>query len=149
MVSPPTFLLDCLGLGPSSRPSSPPLSPSKKPPPAACIFCNPSPDRFDIILSSERYLAFTDRSPAAKLHLLVVPRVHVTNVKSLRGEQDARMVQEMKEFGSRALDLASRGAVKGYGAVEAKGKRYGDDPGPRRYGFHVSAHCNHPHSSHY
>ena len=36
-------------------------------------------------------------------HLLVCPKTHIKNVKSLRGEEDALLVQRMKDIGSKAL----------------------------------------------
>jgi hypothetical protein len=70
---------------------------------AACIFCPDSVlspaagNRFEVVHSDARFLAFHDRSPAARVHLLAVPREHVDDVKVLRGAEGA----ELGEWGDR------------------------------------------------
>ncbi len=156
MVSPPSFLLECFGVGPSAArqdrherkqlltdPSARAAAPTTTDEPN-CIFCNPTVEKgFRVVLEDTRFVAFHDRSPAAELHLLVVPRRHVENVKTLRSgeEEDVQLVRQMKDFGSKALDIASQEAKLGTPDVarsHAANGRYTDDPGPRRYGFHVS-----------
>lgn len=90
---------------------------------ASCVFCNPSPDRFDIILQDAHYLVFKDRSPAALRHLLVIPRDHVPNVKSLEGPQGATIVKGLELIGREAL---------------SKVIRQGEESNEFRFGFHVS-----------
>uniref|UniRef100_V5E536 HIT domain-containing protein n=1 Tax=Kalmanozyma brasiliensis (strain GHG001) TaxID=1365824 RepID=V5E536_KALBG len=63
--------------------------------PAKCIFCNVSRDRFNIVLEDDKYICFSDRSPAAAVHLLVIPRTHIANVQSLTS-RDTQLVREMQ-----------------------------------------------------
>jgi hypothetical protein len=72
----------------SPRPQVELQLPSEKEP-SSCVFCNPSPDRFDIIAEDDRYLVFKDRSPAALHHLLAIPRQHIPNIKALQGSNGA------------------------------------------------------------
>ncbi|SPO24574.1 uncharacterized protein UTRI_03843 [Ustilago trichophora] len=87
--------------------------------PAKCVFCNVTPDRFNIILSDDKYICFTDRSPAASIHLLVIPREHIANVRSLT-HRDSDLVREMQALGNKALDMVSH-----------------DSSRERRFGFHI------------
>ncbi|KAI3482046.1 hypothetical protein L1887_55309 [Cichorium endivia] len=72
--------------------------------PAKCAFCNVTPDRFKIILEDAELICFRDRSPAAAVHLQVIPRMHIANVQSL-GPHDTDLVRRMHAFGTKALDL--------------------------------------------
>jgi diadenosine tetraphosphate (Ap4A) HIT family hydrolase len=56
-----------------------------------CVFCNPTPERFDIILQDDRFVVFKDRSPASLHHLLAIPRQHVPNIQTLQGPQGAAL----------------------------------------------------------
>jgi len=58
-----------------------------------------------IIYQNERLLIFPDIRPAARLHLLVVPRVHVANIRSLNAldSEDIDLVKEMESLGRAAL----------------------------------------------
>ncbi|KAH9838629.1 HIT-like domain-containing protein [Rhodofomes roseus] len=84
-----------------------------------CIFCGASKaNGFNVVWEDESYTVFTDRDPAAAHHLLVIPKRHVDNIKSLTA-QDADMVSEMAAIGHRILD-------------ELKAP-----PASRRLGFHI------------
>jgi histidine triad (HIT) family protein len=60
--------------------------------PEHCIFCDicDAPAASRVLYQSQRLLAFHDIRPAAKHHLLVVPRQHIPNVSSL-GPQHAEL----------------------------------------------------------
>ncbi|EST05326.2 HIT-like domain protein [Kalmanozyma brasiliensis GHG001] len=88
--------------------------------PAKCIFCNVSRDRFNIVLEDDKYICFSDRSPAAAVHLLVIPRTHIANVQSLTS-RDTQLVREMQAVGNKALDRLADGS----------------SPTERRFGFHI------------
>ncbi|EPS95952.1 hypothetical protein FOMPIDRAFT_10926, partial [Fomitopsis schrenkii] len=70
-----------------------------------CIFCGA--DRalgFDVVWEvNGSYTVFTDRNPASTHHLLVIPKVHIDNVKSLT-VNDAATVRRMAEIGHHILD---------------------------------------------
>ncbi len=70
--------------------------------------------------------AFDDRRPAARAHILVCPRAHVANTRSLAGAADAELVAHMRAVG-RAL-LLERGTALGAdggGGAPARGARRG------------------------
>ena len=48
------------------------------------------------------FIAFADRSPGARVHLLLVPRRHVLNIRSLSAS-DAPMLETMRTLGARLL----------------------------------------------
>lgn len=56
-----------------------------------CIFCRivagdiPS----DVLHSDEKVIAFRDISPQAPVHVLIIPREHITYLSDLTGEQSA------------------------------------------------------------
>merc|ERR1712098_1028500 len=56
----------------------------------------------NILYEDEKLLVFTDRSPAAKHHFLVIPKEHIKDIKSLRAK-DIPLVEEMKEVGLKVL----------------------------------------------
>ncbi|KAH9930060.1 HIT-like protein [Fomitopsis serialis] len=69
-----------------------------------CKFCSASPENgFDVVWEDESFTVFTDRDPAAAHHFLVIPKIHIDNVKSLTAK-DAPMVSRMSEIGHRVLD---------------------------------------------
>lgn len=92
-----------------------------------CIFCDITPEKFDIILENEDFVVFSDIAPAARIHLLAIPRAHVFNVKSLHGEKGAQMVEDLVSIGSKALEIA-----------DGKMARKNSEPLSIRYGMHIS-----------
>jgi diadenosine tetraphosphate (Ap4A) HIT family hydrolase len=48
-----------------------------------------------IINSNDKFVAFVPLRAVTKSHLLISPREHITNYYSLRGDQDAELVEEM------------------------------------------------------
>ncbi|KAI9634509.1 HIT-like domain-containing protein [Dioszegia hungarica] len=55
---------------------------------AGCIFCDVSKEKgFAVVHEDEELIAFRDRSPRAKVHLLIIPRYHIADsVKSLTSD---------------------------------------------------------------
>ncbi|KAJ3250235.1 hypothetical protein HDU77_006876 [Chytriomyces hyalinus] len=63
-----------------------------------CVFCGISDnasERSRLVYEDEKYVAFHDINPSARIHILVVPRRHVENILSL-SVRDLSMVREMK-----------------------------------------------------
>lgn len=107
-----------------------------------CIFCDITPDKFDIILENENFVVFSDIAPAARIHLLAIPRAHVFNVKSLHGEQGAKMVEELKSIGSKALEIVdARIAKRKSEKVRGSMFRYGMHISPFNSVDHLHLHC--------
>ncbi|KAI9024409.1 HIT-like domain-containing protein [Phycomyces nitens] len=84
-----------------------------------CIFCSVSTENgFSIIYEDDTLVAFHDRSPGAGFHALVIPKDHVSTVKSL----DKSHVPLLE----RMIGLANR-LLKDNGYTDAD----------QRLGFHV------------
>ncbi|KAF8151248.1 HIT-like protein [Mycena galopus ATCC 62051] len=84
-----------------------------------CPFCDvSSKNGFNVVYEDELFVAFLDRKPAAEHHIQLVPKRHITSVKSLR-KQDAELVRSMKAIGDKLLD--------GLGILQSK----------RVMGFHI------------
>ncbi|WVR05621.1 hypothetical protein IAU60_002643 [Kwoniella sp. DSM 27419] len=66
-----------------------------------CIFCNVSPARgFNVVYEDDTLIAFHDRTPRAKVHLLIIPRYHVvSSVRELTRRQ-APILQQMSDLAS-------------------------------------------------
>jgi len=68
-----------------------------------CVFCNVSKEKgFNIVHETEELIVFKDRAPAAKEHLLVIPRNHLASVKALR-KADTPLVRNLHAAGVQAL----------------------------------------------
>ncbi|KAI8337228.1 HIT-like domain-containing protein [Chlamydoabsidia padenii] len=89
----------------------------------SCPFCDVSTETgFAIIKETDDLIVFKDRSPAAKLHLLVIPRKHIGTVKDMK-KKDIPLLQDMIGLGEQLLK------DHGYQVNDNK-ERY-------RLGFHV------------
>ncbi|KAI9264993.1 HIT-like domain-containing protein [Phascolomyces articulosus] len=90
--------------------------------PSSCPFCNVSTDiGFRIVHEDEQLIAFHDRSPAGAVHLLIIPREHITTVKALDSTH-VSLLEKMMNLGRRLL------SEQGYNP---------DDDSQARFGFHV------------
>ncbi|CAO1623866.1 unnamed protein product [Parajaminaea phylloscopi] len=114
--------------------------------PPSCIFCDipPAdvPSSFRIVLESDDFVAFHDRTPRAAQHLLTVPRRHIGNVRDLRGKAGADLVERMQAFGAQALDIVGEKANPDNLSGVLTGERtLVDAPATgdaRRFGFHIA-----------
>ncbi|KII89706.1 hypothetical protein PLICRDRAFT_52867 [Plicaturopsis crispa FD-325 SS-3] len=69
-----------------------------------CIFCHVSTKNgFNIVHEDDTFVVFRDHRPAAVLHFLVTPKMHVESVKALT-KSDVNMVEEMEALGQHVLD---------------------------------------------
>lgn len=71
----------------------------------SCLFCNIC-ERIEpatIVHSNEKFVAFLTIAPVTDCHILVSPREHITNFYSLRGEKDAKLVEDMVKVNSSSL----------------------------------------------
>lgn len=70
-----------------------------------CLFCriqnHQEPAR--IVYEDSEHCVFKTIAPASPLHLLVTPKKHVQNVESLKGEEDAQLVQKLVDVGRKVL----------------------------------------------
>ncbi|KAI7899570.1 HIT-like domain-containing protein [Cokeromyces recurvatus] len=68
-----------------------------------CTFCNIK-ENIDsrIVFETDELIAFRDRSPSAKTHLLIIPKNHIETVKHLDGG-DIVLLQKMIILGKTLL----------------------------------------------
>ncbi len=79
----------------------------------ACLFCEIAADRSPArtVFEDERLVAFHDIRPQAPLHVLVIPRKHVTSLLDLALDDDAlvgSMVRTARDL-ARSFGLDERG----------------------------------------
>ncbi|PWN45295.1 hypothetical protein IE81DRAFT_297951, partial [Ceraceosorus guamensis] len=102
-----------------------------------CIFCPPNltPDspKFRVVHTSDRFIAFHDRSPAASIHLLAVPRQHIDDVTVLKGGKGAKLILDLQAFGNEAIDLVE--------SERNAERRFGFHIPPFRSVSHLHLHC--------
>ncbi|KAI9493566.1 HIT-like domain-containing protein [Zychaea mexicana] len=90
--------------------------------PRSCPFCQVSVDNgFRIVHEDDHLIAFHDRSPGAKVHLLIIPRAHITTVKALDNSH-VPLLEKMMDLGRKLL------SDQGFKP---------DDDTQARFGFHV------------
>ncbi|ODO07381.1 hypothetical protein L198_00960 [Cryptococcus wingfieldii CBS 7118] len=66
----------------------------------SCIFCNATRENgFAVIYEDEEFVAFHDRTPRAKEHILVIPRAHAASSVRDLTSQDIPMVRKMLALG--------------------------------------------------
>lgn len=90
----------------------------------SCIFCGivAGEQPADIVLSSERTVAFRDINPTAPVHVLVVPRRHIENAAALGPEHS----HELAELFVTARAVAEKEGIAG----EERGYRLVINVGP-------------------
>ncbi|ORX48389.1 HIT-like protein [Piromyces finnis] len=66
-----------------------------------CIFCHLDKER--IIYEDDKIIAFHDIKPAAKVHILVIPRAHIVSVKDLTYKDHKELLKCMKIAGIKIL----------------------------------------------
>lgn len=62
-----------------------------------CLFCRicELKEPAKIVNSNDKFVAFLTIAPVTKLHVLISPREHISNIYGLRDEKDAQLVEEM------------------------------------------------------
>ena len=85
----------------------------------SCVRCRRLIHRAETADHDSDFVAFADRAPGARVHLLLIPRLHVLNIRSL-GAKDVPMLESMRTLGARLL------------------KVHGIAPDQQRLGFHIS-----------
>jgi len=71
-----------------------------------CIFCRIADGEVpgDIVYEDEDYLAFRDAAPQAPVHVLIIPRTHITSV--------AELTEGQQELAGRLMLIAKKLAEK-------------------------------------
>ena len=97
--------------------------------PDECVFCKKiaeaDPNAF--VYQDAELVVFKDWKPAARQHLLVVPRKHITSARVLTGE-DAGLARRMLEVGKK---------VVGGGAAEKSENETTSGENTTRFGYHL------------
>ncbi|KAI9487571.1 MAG: HIT-like domain-containing protein [Benjaminiella poitrasii] len=69
----------------------------------SCTFCNIKENIGSrVVAETDKLIAFKDRSPSAKIHLLVIPKFHIETVKNLDAS-DLPLLQKMIVLGKELL----------------------------------------------
>jgi diadenosine tetraphosphate (Ap4A) HIT family hydrolase len=70
-----------------------------------CLFCriNARKESGTIVYEDDSFVVFKTIQPATHLHLLVTPREHIMNIRSLRGADGADLIKKMVDVGKVAL----------------------------------------------
>jgi histidine triad (HIT) family protein len=78
-----------------------------------CLFCSIASGDIpaDVVLESERTVAFRDISPQAPVHVLVIPRLHVADLAALAATGDGLL----NEVAAQAHQVAVREGVAATG----------------------------------
>lgn len=80
---------------------------------ADCIFCNIAQGKIpaNIVYEDEQVLAFHDISPAAPVHVLVIPKKHIANLLEVPMDDCQLVTQLMMKIPliAKQLDLAEKG----------------------------------------
>ncbi|WP_327086414.1 histidine triad nucleotide-binding protein [Nonomuraea sp. NBC_01738] len=99
-----------------------------------CLFCKIAAKEIpaDVVLETDRVLAFRDINPQAPTHVLVVPKAHHANAAALAAADDGLADDVLKA----AHDVAVNDGVdaSGYRVV------FNTGPGAGQTVFHVHAH---------
>eukprot|EP00842_Homolaphlyctis_polyrhiza_P002962 jgi/Hompol1/3667/HPOL_003316-RA len=98
-----------------------------------CVFCRIAAHKLEskMVLENESFAAFWDRSPAARVHVLLVPKKHIKSISQLTAK-DIPMLAEMKMHATQLLaDLG----------VEEKDRQLGFHQPPFSTVGHLHLHC--------
>lgn len=116
------------------------LQDSDRSPQDDCVFC-------DIvkgvgrgkIFEDEQLVAFHDHHPAARVHILVVPKQHIISTRHLRNNQEDReLLEAMLEVGSRLIaEHDGHGKLHDRSELGNSSLRSDPEPSQTKFGFHT------------
>lgn len=83
-----------------------------------CVFCKIIKGEIaaEFVKKTDNFVVFADAHPTAPLHLLIVPKTHVSDIASVNGQ----MWNEIRQI---ALDLAEEKKVDGFELAVNYGSR--------------------------
>lgn len=78
-----------------------------------CVFCSIVQGRVpaDVVVSTDRILAFRDIAPQAPVHVIVIPREHHTDVAAL-GAVDPQTLGELVEVANEVAEREANGEYR-------------------------------------
>lgn len=79
-----------------------------------CLFCRFIVDKKGIIYEDEYVVAFHDHKPACRIHLQVIPKRHIKNIRFLK-KKDAELIAHMKAVGTKLLLQLAPGSEQVFG----------------------------------
>lgn len=91
-----------------------------------CIFCKIANKEIEsnIIYENAYVVAFPDLNPAAKVHVLVVPKVHVDNIYQLASHEDrAKIMDSVTEAIARVAEIYN--TEEGFRVIVNNGEKAG------------------------
>ncbi len=62
-----------------------------------CLFCKIARDPETVLWSNQGFAAFADIRPKARIHILVVPKQHISSLNDLPPEQAAGLVTAIQQ----------------------------------------------------
>ncbi|TFK73227.1 HIT-like protein [Pluteus cervinus] len=99
-----------------------PNAPNSDLPIPGCRFCNVSEKNgFDVVWENEIFIAFRDYRPAATHHILLIPKRHISSVRTLL-PSDVELLRNMQNIGHGVFDRLTVESAHGL---------------PNRMGFHI------------
>lgn len=98
-----------------------------------CIFCRIVAGEIpaEIVYQDEQVLVFRDINPRARVHLLLIPKLHIESLNDLRPEHDALIAQMMQRLPTLARE---QGLDNGFRTIINTGKGGGQEV------FHLHIH---------
>ncbi len=95
---------------------------------ADCLFCKIAAGQIPatIVYQDDRLVAFKDVNPQAPMHVLVIPRRHISSLNDLTAADDAlvgEMIRRARVAGGRARDTASAAIGPFSTAMQTPGRR--------------------------
>jgi len=86
-----------------------------------CLFCKIAAGEIpgDKVYEDDKVMAFKDINPKAEVHLLVIPRVHISSLNELTPEHDALIAHMMRVIPQLAK---SQGLNEGFRTIINTGK---------------------------
>lgn len=91
-----------------------------------CIFCKIAQHEIDseIVYEDDTVVAFKDLNPAAKVHILIVPKKHVNNIYELASNPNsARIMEAVTKAAAKIADLYD--TADGFRLVVNNGEKAG------------------------
>ena len=91
-----------------------------------CLFCNiiSGHKPADKVIENERILAFRDKNPAAPIHILIIPKIHIPTLNDLELEHTGIMGELVRSASELAKQegIAEAGYRTGFNCNEAGGQ---------------------------
>ncbi|HCL56857.1 MAG TPA: histidine triad nucleotide-binding protein [Spirochaetia bacterium] len=90
-----------------------------------CIFCKIAEKTIpsEIVYEDDQILAFKDREPQAKVHILVIPKIHIEDLNSL-SEKNSLLISRLL---LKVSEIAKKSGTSSYRLLSNCGKEAGQE----------------------